>query len=119
MTSALASDPIGIQFARAAESGVKTIAPMGALRSGVREPVGERRSAREILLLAVKPSAPRELHWHPLADESPYYIRRSARITVFLNGGKARTADFNAFHRTMLMTVYSTRMREPRCTGYL
>ncbi len=44
----------------------------------------------------VKPGALRELHWHQNADEWQYYIQGRGRMTVFFNGGKARTADFNA-----------------------
>jgi oxalate decarboxylase len=43
----------------------------------------------------VKPGALRELHWHQNADEWQYYIKGRGRMTVFFNGGKARTADFN------------------------
>jgi oxalate decarboxylase len=44
----------------------------------------------------VKPGGLRELHWHQNADEWQYYIQGKSRMTVFFNGGKARTADFNA-----------------------
>ena len=47
-------------------------------------------------VVTVKPGGLRELHWHQNADEWQYYIQGSARMTVFFNGGKARTADFNA-----------------------
>ncbi len=43
----------------------------------------------------VKPGGLRELHWHQNADEWQYYPQGSGRMTVFFNGGKARTADFN------------------------
>jgi oxalate decarboxylase len=46
--------------------------------------------------VVVKPGGLRELHWHPNADEWQYYIQGKARMTVFFNGSKARTADFNA-----------------------
>lgn len=46
--------------------------------------------------VTVKPGGLRELHWHQNADEWQYYIQGSARETVFFNGAKARTADFNA-----------------------
>jgi oxalate decarboxylase len=45
--------------------------------------------------VTVKPGGLRELHWHQNADEWQYFIQGSARMTVFFNGGKARTADFN------------------------
>jgi len=44
----------------------------------------------------VKPGGLRELHWHQNADEWQYYIQGKARMTVFFNASKARTADFNA-----------------------
>ncbi len=46
--------------------------------------------------VTVKPGGLRELHWHQNADEWQYYIQGQARMTVFFNGSKARTADFNA-----------------------
>lgn len=46
--------------------------------------------------VVVKPGGLRELHWHQNADEWQYYIQGKGRMTVFFNGGKARTADFNA-----------------------
>ena len=45
--------------------------------------------------IVVKPGGLRELHWHQNADEWQYYIAGKGRMTVFFNGGKARTADFN------------------------
>jgi oxalate decarboxylase len=44
----------------------------------------------------VKPGGMRELHWHQNAEEWQYYIKGQSRMTVFFNGGKARTADFAA-----------------------
>jgi oxalate decarboxylase len=44
----------------------------------------------------VHPGGLRELHWHQNADEWQYYIQGKGRMTVFFNGGKGRTADFNA-----------------------
>lgn len=46
--------------------------------------------------VVVKPGGLRELHWHQNADEWQYFIAGKGRMTVFFNGGKARTADFNA-----------------------
>jgi oxalate decarboxylase len=46
--------------------------------------------------VVVKPGGLRELHWHQNADEWQYYLQGKGRMTVFFNGGKARTADFNA-----------------------
>jgi oxalate decarboxylase len=47
-------------------------------------------------LVTVKPGGLRELHWHPNADEWQYYIKGSARMTVFNTGPQAMTADFRA-----------------------
>ena len=44
----------------------------------------------------LKPGGMRELHWHQNADEWQYFIAGRGRMTVFFNGAKARTADFNA-----------------------
>ena len=46
--------------------------------------------------IIVKPGGLRELHWHQNADEWQYYVAGKGRMTVFFNGSKARTADFNA-----------------------
>jgi len=46
--------------------------------------------------VVVKPGGLRELHWHQNANEWQYYVAGKARMTVFFNGAKARTADFNA-----------------------
>lgn len=46
--------------------------------------------------VVVRPGGLRELHWHQNADEWQYYAQGKGRMTVFFNGGKARTADFNA-----------------------
>jgi len=45
-------------------------------------------------LLRIKPGAIRELHWHPNASEWQYYLKGTARMTVFGSGGRARTDDF-------------------------
>jgi len=47
-------------------------------------------------IVTVKPGGLRELHWHPNADEWQYYVRGTARITVFTAGAHARTMDFHA-----------------------
>ncbi len=46
--------------------------------------------------VVVHPGGLRELHWHQNADEWQYYVQGQGRMTVFFNGGKARTQDFNA-----------------------
>jgi oxalate decarboxylase len=47
-------------------------------------------------LVTLKPGAMRELHWHPNASEWQYWISGKGRMTVVMNGGSARTQDFNA-----------------------
>jgi oxalate decarboxylase/phosphoglucose isomerase-like protein (cupin superfamily) len=47
-------------------------------------------------LLTIKPGSLRELHWHPNAAEWQYYLKGSARMTVFGSHGRARTEDFIA-----------------------
>ena len=47
-------------------------------------------------LLTIKPGSLRELHWHPNAAEWQYYLKGSARMTVFGSHGRARTDDFIA-----------------------
>lgn len=45
-------------------------------------------------IVHLKPGGLRELHWHPNADEWQYYIKGTARMTVFAAEGMARTMDF-------------------------
>jgi len=45
-------------------------------------------------LLVIEPGAMRELHWHPNAAEWQFYLKGSARMTVFGSHGRARTDDF-------------------------
>ena len=56
-------------------------------------PVSTTIAAAHVIL---KPGGLRELHWHPNADEWQYYVQGQGRMTVFFNGAKARTADFQA-----------------------
>jgi oxalate decarboxylase len=46
-------------------------------------------------IVTVKPGGLRELHWHPNADEWQYYVKGTARMTVFTAGTHARTMDFH------------------------
>jgi oxalate decarboxylase len=46
-------------------------------------------------IVTLKPGGLRELHWHPNEDEWQYYIKGTARMTVFSAGGHARTMDFH------------------------
>jgi oxalate decarboxylase len=45
-------------------------------------------------IVTVKPGGLRELHWHPNADEWQYYVKGTARMTVYAAAGNARTMDF-------------------------
>lgn len=47
-------------------------------------------------LTVIEPGGMRELHWHPNADEWQYYLKGSARMTVFNTGPHANTMDFSA-----------------------
>jgi oxalate decarboxylase len=46
-------------------------------------------------LVTVKPGGMREIHWHPNADEWQYWMKGQGRMTIFDNGPKAVTMDFN------------------------
>ncbi len=46
-------------------------------------------------IVTLKPGGLRELHWHPNDDEWQYYVKGTARMTVFSAGGRARTMDFH------------------------
>jgi oxalate decarboxylase len=46
-------------------------------------------------LVTVKPGGLRTMHWHPNADEWQYYLKGSARMTVFNTGPAAVTANFH------------------------
>jgi oxalate decarboxylase len=47
-------------------------------------------------LVALKPGAIRELHWHPNASEWQYWIAGQGRMSIVMHGGRARTMDFRA-----------------------
>jgi oxalate decarboxylase len=42
----------------------------------------------------LQPGALREMHWHPHADEWQYYVKGSARVTIFGSHGRVRTEEF-------------------------
>ncbi len=46
-------------------------------------------------LVTVKPGGLRTMHWHPNADEWQYFMKGSARMTVFNAGPAANTANFH------------------------
>ena len=45
--------------------------------------------------VTVKPGGLRDMHWHPNADEWAYFIKGTARTTVFNTGPQAVTANFH------------------------
>jgi len=47
-------------------------------------------------MVTVKPGGLRDLHWHPNADEWSYFLKGTARVTVFNTGPQAITADFHS-----------------------
>jgi len=44
----------------------------------------------------IKPGGIREMHWHPNADEWSFFIRGSARVSVFASSNMARTFNYVA-----------------------
>lgn len=48
------------------------------------------------LFIDLEPGGMREIHWHPDSDELQYYVRGTARMTVFDAVNNARTFDFVA-----------------------
>ncbi|CRK26473.1 hypothetical protein BN1708_004202 [Verticillium longisporum] len=46
--------------------------------------------------VTLKPGGLRELHWHPNAEEWLYFHKGTARATVFIGNGNARTFDFSS-----------------------
>lgn len=47
-------------------------------------------------MVTVRPGGMRELHWHPTVTEWQFYLKGSARMTVFNTAAKAKTMDFHA-----------------------
>jgi oxalate decarboxylase len=47
-------------------------------------------------LITLKPGALRELHWHPNGSEWQFWLAGKGRMTIMMNGGRARTMDFHA-----------------------
>ena len=90
----------------AVESKVSYTFRMQAMKPNVQNAGGDARivdssnfvasKAIAAALVTVKPGGMRELHWHPNSSEWQYYIKGSARMTVFASSGKARTMNFNA-----------------------
>jgi oxalate decarboxylase len=46
--------------------------------------------------VTIKPGGMRAMHWHPNADEWLYFLKGTARVTVFNTGPAAMTANFHA-----------------------
>lgn len=47
-------------------------------------------------IVRLRPGAIRELHWHPNASEWQFWLKGSARMTIVMPEGRARTMDFKA-----------------------
>ena len=47
-------------------------------------------------LITLSPGGMRELHWHPNASEWQFWLAGQGRMTVMMDGGRARTMDFHA-----------------------
>lgn len=88
------SSPVAFDFA------MHSMQPTYKTKSGEVRVVDSRNFPVSTTIAAahviVKPGGLRELHWHQNADEWQYYVQGKGRMTVFFNGAKARTADFNA-----------------------
>ena len=68
-------------------------------------------------LVTVEPGSMRELHWHPNADEWQYYLRGSARMTVFNTGPHANTTDFRPGDVGVVKRNSATTSRTPATTS--
>jgi oxalate decarboxylase len=97
-----------VQDQMAAVAGAPTypfVFSLGDLEPSRRTKSGEVRIAdsRNFLVsktiaatqVIIKPGGLRDLHWHPNADEWAYFIKGTARMTVFNTGPQAITADFH------------------------
>ncbi len=89
----LGASPLAFDFA------MHSMAPTFQTKSGEVRVIDSRNFPVATSIAAahviVKPGGLRELHWHQNANEWQYYVQGKGRMTVFFNGGKARTADFN------------------------
>lgn len=76
-----------------------TMPPTVSTSSGEVRVVDTRNFPMSVTIAAamvrVKPGGLRELHWHPGSDEWQYWMEGEGRMTLFINGGKARTMDFH------------------------
>ncbi len=46
--------------------------------------------------VTIRPGGIREMHWHPNADEWSFFIKGSARISIFASSGTARTFNYTS-----------------------
>lgn len=91
---------------RRVESPVQYTFKMSAMAPTKKTPGGEVRivdsrnfpATRHIAaaMVTLTPGALRELHWHPNANEWQFWLAGKGRMTIAVNGGRARTMDFNA-----------------------
>jgi oxalate decarboxylase len=92
--ASLGPSPIAFDFA------MHKMPPTMKTRSGEVRIIDSRNFSISTTIAAahvvLKPGGLRELHWHQNANEWQYYVAGKGRMTVFFNGAKARTADFNA-----------------------
>src|SRR5580658_7404340 len=97
--------------------------PHVAVEAGVRERGGSIQIADSTnfpaprtvaaALVTVKPGSMRELHWHPNADDWQYYMKGSARMTVFITGPHANTTDFRSAMSAWSGATAATTSRTP------
>ena len=80
------------------------------LEGGEERIVSSREFPIQTSLTAVrmdlKPGAMREMHWHPHADEWQYYVKGSARVTIFGSHGRVRTEEFTPGHVAFIKQGY-------------
>ncbi|WP_434018971.1 cupin domain-containing protein [Methyloceanibacter sp.] len=69
-------------------------------------------------LLTIKPGALRELHWHPHAAEWQFYLKGSARMTVFGSHSRARTDEFAAHDVGYVPQATGITSRTPATTTW-
>ncbi len=90
----------GVETKAAFDFKASTMPPTVTTASGEVRVIDSRNFPVSITIAAaivrLKPGGMRELHWHPGSDEWQYYADGQGRMTLFLNGGKARTMNFHA-----------------------
>ena len=90
----------GVPTHAAFEFRASTMPPTFKTESGEVRVIDTRNFPMSITIAAaivrLKPGGLRELHWHPGSDEWQYYVEGQGRMTLFVNGAKARTMNFHA-----------------------